>query len=529
MRHFSARTLALVITILGVATSTPAQRMAGAAEPVRKEAGPTPAEVDAAVARGLTWLIKAQAADGHWSLMNEQHNVAATALGLLPLLRAGETHNGQIGRYAANVDRALKFLLNNLDKEGKFANGMGYYQGIASLGLCEAYARTADPALKEPAQRCIDYMVKAQGANGGWRYQAGQNGDTSITTWILQALKVGENAGLTVPKETWAKAAKYLDTVAAPHGGFGYTGPQPTPTMTASGCLGRLLLGTSLKDEHLKKSIDLMAKLPPNRELRNVYYYYHTTQVMDRLDKSVRDPWNRDVWSIVLEKQEKGGEHDGSWPEAGDAFGSSSGRVMTTSLSLLMLELQYPREQRMAPLPPRELKAEEVQLRWAGLTSANVFQATEHVRVLAAAPAQTVPYLTDRLRPVPHPDAKHIARLIAELDNNRFEVRQKAEEELEKLGELASAALEQSLQDKPPLEVEQRVGRLLSRISGGSLSPEQLQILRAIHVLERVGTPEARKLLERIAAGAPGAQVTRAAAAALERVAKQKAAPMKSE
>jgi hypothetical protein len=49
-------------------------------------------------------------------------------------------------------------------------------------------------------------------------------------------------------------------------------------------------------------------------------------------------------------------------------------------------------------------------------------------------------------------------------------------------------------------------------------SPEVLRRLRAIRVLERVGSAESRAVLERLAAGAPSAPETREATAALRRL-----------
>ena len=49
--------------------------------------------------------------------------------------------------------------------------------------------------------------------------------------------------------------------------------------------------------------------------------------------------------------------------------------------------------------------------------------------------------------------------------------------------------------------------------------PEGLRMLRAVEALERMDTPAARQALEQYARGAPGAELTRQAKAALERVA----------
>ena len=89
-------------------------------------------------------------------------------------LRGGETHKGT-GKnrgYAKNVERGLRFLITQQNREGAFSTDM-YAQGIATITICEAYGLTADPQLKVPAQRALDYVARAQNPRGGWDYSAG--------------------------------------------------------------------------------------------------------------------------------------------------------------------------------------------------------------------------------------------------------------------------------------------------------------------------------------------------------------------
>ena len=53
------------------------------------------------------------------------------------------------------------------------------------------------------------------------------------------------------------------------------------------------------------------------------------------------------------------------------------------------------------------------------------------------------------------------------------------------------------------------------------LSGEDLRALRAVEVLEKVGTPEARQVLEDLARGDPAAALTREARASLDRLGKR--------
>jgi hypothetical protein len=108
--------------------------------------------------------------------------------------------------------------------------------------------------------------------------------------------------------------------------------------------------------------------------------------------------------------------------------------------------------------------------------------------------------------------------LIADLDSDRFAVRQRASGELEQLGELAGPAMHRALAGEPSPEARRRLRRLVQKLGGPITSPEMLRLLRAVEVLEKVGTAEARKVLQALADGAPQATLTREAKAALLRL-----------
>jgi hypothetical protein len=145
---------------------------------------------------------------------------------------------------------------------------------------------------------------------------------------------------------------------------------------------------------------------------------------------------------------------------------------------------------------------------------------------LMADPARSVPYLGKQLQPAAKTDPGQLARLIADLDSNQFAVRQKATEELEKVGALAESALEKALASKPSAEVKRRVEPLLEKLRAPITAGPKLQTLRAIEVLEHIGTPEAQEVLQTLAKGAPEALITREAKASLDRIRKL-AAPKK--
>jgi WD40 repeat protein len=161
---------------------------------------------------------------------------------------------------------------------------------------------------------------------------------------------------------------------------------------------------------------------------------------------------------------------------------------------------------------------------WGDLTG-DAAPAYQAIRKLAAAPQQAVPFLHERLKPVPPltaADRERLARLLADLDSDRFEVRQRAATELETLGEMAAPVLRKAL-TSPSAEVRRKVAALLAKVDSPSPTPEQLRVLRAVEALEHAGTPEARRLLEALSRGAEGARLTREARLALERLGRPRA------
>jgi hypothetical protein len=155
---------------------------------------------------------------------------------------------------------------------------------------------------------------------------------------------------------------------------------------------------------------------------------------------------------------------------------------------------------------------------WTDLGDADGIRGRQALSRLAAAPDRAVPLLARRLQPVPSVDPQRIERLLTDLNDQRFAQRQKATAELQRLGELAEPALQELLRTRQPLEVRQRAERLLTQLDVAVWTTEQLRAIRAIEALERIGSAEARQVLEGLARGAPAARLTNEARAALRRL-----------
>jgi RNA polymerase sigma factor (sigma-70 family) len=154
---------------------------------------------------------------------------------------------------------------------------------------------------------------------------------------------------------------------------------------------------------------------------------------------------------------------------------------------------------------------------WSDLASNDAAHAFTAIRKLCASPEQAVALLRQRIRLASPPDPQRLARLLTDLESPRFELRRKAESELEQLGELAEPALRQALAEGPPLNLRQRLERLLDLLKkappGG-----KLRELRAVEVLEMIDNSAARELLKELAGGVPGADLTCQARSASQRL-----------
>ena len=168
--------------------------------------------------------------------------------------------------------------------------------------------------------------------------------------------------------------------------------------------------------------------------------------------------------------------------------------------------------------PKGKLGAEDAAQAWTDLAGKHGPRAFRARWTLAAAPETAVSLLQKHLKAIQPADSKRLRRLIADLDDKRFLVRQQAQKELEEIGELAAPALKKALAEKSSLEVRQRIDGLLGKLRGPVTRPEMMRAVRAVAVLEDVATDQARKLLEALSQGAPEARLTQEAKTALTRL-----------
>ena len=310
---------------------------------------------EAAVKLGLEWLARNQRESGLWGLQGpfsdgggQDNVVAATAMALLAFQGAGHTHQGDSGDpFTGVVRNGWKVLLEYLDKNRnstgfKGLHG-GYTEALCTIAICELYGMTKDRRYRKPAIEALEYCLRAQSSQGGWRYLPRQDSDTSVTGWFLMALQSARMAKLKVPKNALVGVSQYLNA-ASSHGGERYAympGTASSLAMTAEGLLCRQYLGWKRDDPHLRAGTDYLLQQLPDWKTRNVYYWYYATQVTHHMGGKPWRRWNEVMRILLPAKQIKKGNERGSWDPQGHPRGGEGGRLYVTCLSLYMLEVYY--------------------------------------------------------------------------------------------------------------------------------------------------------------------------------------------
>ena len=131
---------------------------------------------------------------------------------------------------------------------------------------------------------------------------------------------------------------------------------------------------------------------------------------------------------------------------------------------------------------------------------------------------RAVEFIRERVRVVPRIKEGSFDRIVKALDAAGFNEREAASAELDRLGSSAVPAIKARLKAGASEEMRTRIERFLTKHDCPDLRPEELQALRGIEVLETIGNADAKKALESLAAGEPGARVTREALRAARRL-----------
>jgi hypothetical protein len=168
-------------------------------------------------------------------------------------------------------------------------------------------------------------------------------------------------------------------------------------------------------------------------------------------------------------------------------------------------------------LPSKAPKAGDLEAWWRALAEKDSSNAFAAMGDFVAVPQDAVAWIKEKVKPAPALDMNRALELIRRLDDDQFKVRSQAAHELLKLGELLVPVLDKALAGDLTAETRRRLEEMRGKLSGTELQRERLRAYRAVEILEVIGTPQARQLLQTLAGGAPGALVTTSAQTALKR------------
>lgn len=137
---------------------------------------------------------------------------------------------------------------------------------------------------------------------------------------------------------------------------------------------------------------------------------------------------------------------------------------------------------------------------WADLAVVEPAKAFAAIGRLSTMPADAVRLLKDRVKPDAPVDQRVLTCLISDLNHPRYGVREKATRTLERLAPRIENQLESALAEASA-ETECRLERALRSVHHAVPDGDRLRALRAVEILERIGTAEARGVLSKLAKG----------------------------
>ncbi len=338
-------------------------------------------ESERAVESALRWFKRHQSADGSWQVSsypascNQDAKCEAgpiwatpdgdrlvTASALLCFLGAGYDHVTP-NRYKKVLRSGIGYLLQQQRADGAIAEG-SWPQAVCTNALCEAFALTGDPTLKEPAQRAIGRLLVLQDPRHGlgWEYALsdGRSAGTLASSACLLALWSGLAAGLDVHAgletaklqlaECWRQANRGFE-IELTRTGMIHSARFPerwdgraADQVPGTGALEAVFLGHHGQDPMFESLVDAtMARELPASFPCPLYRLWFASEAMFQHGGALWTAWNRTVRELLVDSQRQTPLcFEGSWDGANTEAGApAAGRLLSTALACNILEVYY--------------------------------------------------------------------------------------------------------------------------------------------------------------------------------------------
>lgn len=365
---------------------------------------------EAAVTAALEWLARHQAdatvpeADGSWGKYCLQHGdarcrceegarcdeafptprtyakedyvMATTGLAVLAFQANGHLYDNE-KKYSDTVRRGLDWIVRNQRANGllitptiKKHKGFSYHEkfmyehGIASFALAEACAvakslgRALDPKYENAMRKAIQYTIRNQHLDGGWRYQEDKTelSDTSVTGWQVLALKSAKESGIHLDDKLLTGINLLFQKHTSHARGLGHVTEYQeringTEALWGIGMLARQFLLNEANSDYVIVTAKALADSATVRwgrktaedvtDAPDYYLWYKCSLAMHQVGGRQWNRWNNVVRDTIIALQRKADCRAGSWDSLDDEWGDFGGRIYTTALAALTLEVYY--------------------------------------------------------------------------------------------------------------------------------------------------------------------------------------------
>lgn len=348
-----------------------------------------------AIDDALRWLRDHQSPDGNWSANafddecgkigdgyctgrgSVMHDVGVTSLSLLAFLGADNTDSR--GKYKATVKAGLRFLIDNQDRNGNYGNeevnAHTYDHFLATLAVMEAYALTQKFTYKKSLRKALDYMYQMRNPSRAWRYadqssddMVAHPDDVSVTGWAVMVLSLAKEYDIDIDEVAFEDSILFIEEMTDRKGRTGYYEPganssriegtadtwpdSETEAMTAVGILCRIFADPEMtrkgNEAAIEKGVKLILDKPivfdPDGNVGKIdyYYWYYATYALYQWGGSSWKAWEKDVGQVADHQRSKDdGDMHGSWDPQLDPWGVIGGRVYSTAILTLLMEVYF--------------------------------------------------------------------------------------------------------------------------------------------------------------------------------------------
>jgi hypothetical protein len=363
------RTIVTAVLLTLVAAAVLAQSAGGRKTGAEGEAQPTAVAIE----KGARWLVSVQGADGGWGqdggetsyvrngerLESSGNDVANTAVATLALLQAGK-------KYQPNVDRALDFILKNVetsaadglqitDRKGtQIQRKLGPYIDtfLTSMLLAQVdgtLSKELNARVRRALEKCVAKIERNQQNDGSWNI-AGGWAPILGTSMASRSLFEAAQKGVKVEDVVMRRAEDYTVMALSAPSGAGIRGGMAGGSLSAAAgvplyqkaqALEQLSRTEADRQKNASEIKKIQAELGDARFVEGFgsmggeefFSYLNVSDGLQRGGGAQWRQWHSQIVQKILNLQNS----DGTWA----GHHCITGRVAVTSAAILNLKFEH--------------------------------------------------------------------------------------------------------------------------------------------------------------------------------------------